>query len=40
MPDLVAMELREALSAVGEITSPVPDEELLDRIFSRFCVGK
>ena len=37
---LVAAELHEALYAVGEVTGEVAADDLLDRIFSRFCVGK
>ena len=32
--------LREALQAVGQITGRVYERELLDSIFSRFCIGK
>jgi len=38
--EIVAVELRAALSALGEITGRSVDEGLLDRIFARFCVGK
>ena len=38
--EIVALELREALSAIGEVTGHSVGEDLLDRIFSRFCVGK
>jgi len=31
---------REALSALGAITGETATEELLDRIFATFCVGK
>ncbi|HFC97130.1 MAG TPA: tRNA uridine-5-carboxymethylaminomethyl(34) synthesis GTPase MnmE [Thermosulfurimonas dismutans] len=40
LPELLAVELREALSALGEITGEVTTEDLLDRIFSTFCIGK
>jgi len=36
----VALELREALGALGEVTGRAADADLLERIFSRFCVGK
>jgi tRNA modification GTPase len=35
-----ALELREALEAVGEIVGRVETEELLGAIFARFCIGK
>lgn len=38
--ELVAVDLNEALEAVGEVTGRSLGEDLLDRIFSRFCVGK
>ncbi len=37
---LVASEVRVALDALGEIVGEVHTEDLLDRIFSRFCIGK
>lgn len=40
LPDLIAFELREALHALGEITGETATEELLDIIFSSFCIGK
>ncbi|MCS7238284.1 MAG: 50S ribosome-binding GTPase [Thermoguttaceae bacterium] len=38
--ELVATELRVALDALGTITGSVYTEEILDQIFSRFCIGK
>jgi tRNA modification GTPase len=38
--EIVALELRESLAALGEVTGRTIGEDLLDRIFSRFCVGK
>jgi len=38
--EIVALELRESLAAFGEVTGRNASEELLDRIFSRFCIGK
>jgi tRNA modification GTPase len=38
--DLLAVELREALDALGEITGEVTSQDILNAIFSRFCVGK
>lgn len=38
--ELAARELREALAALDEITGPAAPDEVLEDIFSRFCVGK
>ncbi|MEG0741469.1 MAG: tRNA uridine-5-carboxymethylaminomethyl(34) synthesis GTPase MnmE [Clostridia bacterium] len=38
--DLVAVDMHEALYLLGKITGESVDEQLLDDIFSRFCVGK
>ena len=38
--DIVAVDVREALDALGEITGEVTTDDILDSIFSRFCVGK
>ncbi len=38
--ELVAFELRSALDYVGEITGKVVNEEILNTIFSKFCIGK
>jgi tRNA modification GTPase len=39
-PDLLAVDLSDALDALGEITGEVTSAEVLDRMFSAFCVGK
>ena len=39
-PELVAVELRAALSAIGEIVGEAGTEEILGKIFSSFCIGK
>ena len=39
-PELVAAALRAALDQLGEMTGAVYTNDLLDRIFSRFCIGK
>ena len=38
--DMVSFDLQEALSALGEITGETASEELIDRIFEKFCLGK
>lgn len=38
--DLLSIELRDALSAVGEITGATTPDSVLDLIFSTFCIGK
>ena len=38
--DGIAMELKEALDAVGELTGETASADILDAVFSRFCVGK
>ncbi len=38
--ELVALDLRTACSAIGEITGKTSTDDLLDRIFSTFCIGK
>lgn len=39
-PELLAADLREFLSAVGEITGATTPDDVLDLIFSTFCIGK
>jgi tRNA modification GTPase len=38
--DFVAIDLRTALETLGEITGETATADLLDRIFSEFCIGK
>jgi len=38
--ELAAMDLRIAVNAVGEIVGKTATEDLLDMIFSQFCIGK
>ncbi|MCB0364232.1 MAG: tRNA uridine-5-carboxymethylaminomethyl(34) synthesis GTPase MnmE [Bdellovibrionaceae bacterium] len=39
-PDLVAFELRDSLFAVHELIGKQFDDEVLDRVFKEFCLGK
>jgi tRNA modification GTPase len=39
-PELLAVELRGALDELGAMVGAVYTDDLLDRIFSRFCIGK
>ncbi|MFY0600696.1 MAG: tRNA uridine-5-carboxymethylaminomethyl(34) synthesis GTPase MnmE [Cyclobacteriaceae bacterium] len=38
--DFVAMDIRQALHYLGEITGEITTDDLLDNIFSKFCIGK
>jgi tRNA modification GTPase len=38
--ELLAMDLRIAVNAIGEIVGKTTTEDLLDSIFSQFCIGK
>ena len=39
-PDAVLTDAEEALDAIGELTGRTAKDEIVSRIFSRFCVGK
>ncbi len=39
-PEFLALELRQALDAVGEITGETTPDDILATIFSSFCIGK
>lgn len=39
-PEFTALDLREALEAIGEVTGRTDVEDLLGVIFARFCIGK
>ncbi len=39
-PELLACDLRDALRFVGDVTGETTPDDILDRIFSAFCIGK
>lgn len=38
--DIIAIDIREAWTSLGEITGETASEEIVDRIFEDFCIGK
>jgi len=38
--EFIALDIREALNHIGEITGETTTEDILDQIFSTFCIGK
>jgi tRNA modification GTPase len=38
--ELIALEVQEALAHLGEVIGLTTTEDLLDQIFSQFCLGK
>ncbi|HHX94544.1 MAG TPA: tRNA uridine-5-carboxymethylaminomethyl(34) synthesis GTPase MnmE [Clostridia bacterium] len=38
--DIIAIDVREAWTSLGEITGDTASEEIVDRIFADFCIGK
>lgn len=38
--DLLALDIRRCLQYLGEITGEVSNEDMLDYVFSKFCIGK
>lgn len=38
--EIIALDLREALDALGEVVGRVTSDDILHRIFAEFCVGK
>jgi tRNA modification GTPase len=38
--DFLAMDIRQSLHYLGEITGQITTDDLLDNIFSKFCIGK
>ena len=38
--ELIALDIRRAIQALGEIIGAVSTDDLLDNVFSKFCIGK
>ena len=38
--ECLLVDMRDAYSALGEITGNTADESIIDAIFSKFCLGK
>lgn len=38
--ELIAADIRAAIDAIGEVTGQIYTDDILDSIFSRFCIGK
>ena len=39
-PEYVALDLNEALRALGEVIGEINVEQILDSVFGQFCIGK
>jgi tRNA modification GTPase len=39
-PELVSVDVQDAIDRIGEVTGAVTSEDVLDRIFQEFCIGK
>ena len=38
--DLVSIDIKEAYTSIGEITGNTTSEDIIDSIFTKFCLGK
>jgi tRNA modification GTPase len=38
--EFISVDLRSGLNSLGEITGDVTTDEILNNIFSKFCIGK
>lgn len=38
--EFLAVDLREALNALGELTGEITTDDIMNEVFSRFCIGK
>lgn len=39
-PDIVSIDIQEAIEALGELTGQQASEDMISEVFSRFCLGK
>ena len=39
-PELVAVDVQDALERLGEVTGAITNDDVLDRVFAKFCLGK
>jgi len=39
-PEYVTVDLHDAVRAIGEVVGDVGVEQILDSVFSQFCIGK
>ena len=39
-PEFIILDVKEGIRHLGEITGETIDAEILDKIFSKFCIGK
>ena len=39
-PEFMALDLQKALEEIGSLIGTTTTEDVLDQIFSRFCIGK
>jgi tRNA modification GTPase len=39
-PEFIALDLQRALEELGSLIGTTTSEDVLDRVFSRFCIGK
>ena len=40
LSELIAADLRDALESIGGVVGKVDNEQMLDRLFEKFCIGK
>jgi tRNA modification GTPase len=38
--ELLSLDLQDCLSALGEVTGQITNQDVLSNIFSKFCIGK